>query len=175
MKLNKNLHVERVCSTEKGRESLANPYLDGTHLVASNGRALIALEIERDAEDVDGWVPVEALKASRKMQKAWDEKTLHCNGTCKLADGTSYPRPLEGTTSRFPNWRQVIPEGGSFPQAHVAFDPRMLLDIAKALGSEEGVKLTFQTEDGRVMRVSPLFGPLKGSSVIAVIMAMSIR
>jgi hypothetical protein len=50
----------------------------------------------------------------------------------------------------------------------------MLLDIAKALGSEEGVKLTFQTEDGRVMRVSPLFGPLKGLNVIAVIMAMRV-
>ena len=174
MKLHKDLQIERVCSTEKGRESLANPYLDGTHLVASNGRALIALEIERDAEDVDGWVSIEALKASRKTEKAWDVKTVGCNGTCTLTDGRSYPRPLEGTTSRFPNWRQVIPEGGSFPQAHVAFDPRMLLDISKALGSEEGVKLTFQTEDGRVMRVSPLFGPLKGLNVIAVIMAMRV-
>jgi len=106
------------------------------------------------------------------MEKAWDEKRITCNGACTLADGTSYPRPLESTTSRFPNWKQVIPEGGSFPQAHVAFNPSMLLDLAKALGSDEGVKLTFATEDGRVMRVTPLFGPLKGQNVIAVIMGM---
>ena len=172
MKLHKELQVERVCSNDKTRDALASPYLDGKHLVATNGRALIAIEVEREEHDVDGWIAVEALKASRKMEKAWDEKRITCNGACTLADGTSYRRPLDGTTSRFPNWKQVIPEGGSFPQAHVAFNPSMLLDLAKALGSDEGVKLTFATEDGRVMRVTPLFGPLKGQNVIAVLMAM---
>lgn len=172
MKLNKNLLVERACSDDKTREVLANPYLDGKHLVATNGRILIAVEVEREEHDCDGWVAVEALKASRKMEKLYDEKRITCNGACVLADGTSYRRPLEGTTSRFPNWKQVIPEGGSFPQAHVALNPSMLLDLAKALGSEEGVKLTFVSADGRVLRVTPLFGPLKGRNTIAVIMAI---
>lgn len=172
MKIHKNLQVERVCSDDKMRDAIAHPYLDGNYLVATNGRALVAVEVEREEHDVDGWVAIEALKASRKMEKAFDEKRINCNGACTLVDGTSYRRPFDGATLRFPNWKQVIPEGGSFPQAHVAFNPSMLLDLAKALGSEEGVKMTFATEDGRVMRVTPLFGPLKGQSVIAVLMAM---
>lgn len=172
MKLHKELQVERVCSNDKTRDALASPYLDGKHLVATNGRALVAIEVEREDDDVDGWIAVETLKASRKMEKAFEQKRIRCNGVCTLANGTRYLRPLEGTTSKFPNWKQVIPEGGSFLQAHIAFNPSMLLDLAKALGSEDGVKLTFASEDGRVMRVTPLFGPLKGQSVIAVIMGM---
>jgi hypothetical protein len=51
MKLHKELQVERVCSNEKLRDNLANPYLDGEYLVATNGRALVAVQVERDEHD----------------------------------------------------------------------------------------------------------------------------
>ena len=69
MKLNKELLIERACSNDKTREALANPYLDGQHLVATNGRMLIAVEVEREEHDCDGWVAVEALKASRSEEQ----------------------------------------------------------------------------------------------------------
>ena len=172
MKLHKEIQIERACSTDQTRDALLNPYLDGNHLVASNGRMLVAIEVERGEGDVDGWVPIEALKAARKLGLAREERVLNCNGVCALANGASFPRQLAGATSRFPDWRKVIPEGGSFPQTSVAFNPEMLLDLAKALGSAEGVKLTFADKEGHVMRVRPLHGPLKGHNVIAVFMAI---
>ena len=140
MKLPKHCKIELVASTDATRYVLCNPYLQGDKLIATNGRSLVMLPVEREPEDTDGAVNVEAFKLSRKVLSGIKDSQIIANGQLKVAtkEGQmTIPRKdLKGGT--FPNWEKVIPNenrGGY----KICLSAELLYDLAQALGGNEVV------------------------------------
>lgn len=169
MKLPKNILIEKACSGDATRPVLRSVYLDmsGTgpngpaRLLATNGRIAAIVPVLSDAADSAGYIPADALKASRKSKMEAPQFTA--NGVCKMADGQEFTRPDHGN---FPNIDQVIPKGET--TFSISLDPELLYAVAQAIGSERGVTLEFSGE-GYALRVKPTDNPraesAKGANV----------
>jgi len=140
MKISKTCKVELIASKDATRYILNNPYLQGDKLIATNGKSLVMIPVERDSEDSDGPINVEAFKLSRKVLSAIKDSQIIANGQLKVAtkEGqmTMPRRDLNGGT--FPNWERVIPNenrGGK----KICLNAELLYDLAQALGGNEVV------------------------------------
>jgi len=141
MKIAKKYRPELVASKDKTREVLQEPYLLGGWLAATNGRSLVAVRVERDAHDVDGFVPVEALKAARKVRtrETFPDAEIRLNGAAEVAEGPTFPRSDAGT---FPNWGCLVPGKKRRPrEVTIKLDAHLLYDLARALGSDGPVTI----------------------------------
>lgn len=156
MKTKKDCKIEAVVSRDATRPVLGAPYFRGGALWATDGRAMVRLPVESDETDTEGWVPVEALKAARKVAGKLDSIAMHVNGAATLLNGQSFPRPNPDTMRG--NW-PACERIWDISNAHetkftVAFNAELLANIAEAFGSAE-VKLEM-TDAETVIRVSPV-------------------
>lgn len=72
MKLSKQNLIERAANTDRSRLHITAPCLKGDKLIATTGRVLMVLPVEREPQDVDGYISPEALAAARKIcAKLW--------------------------------------------------------------------------------------------------------
>lgn len=157
MKTNKDCKIEAVISRDASRPSLGAPYFRGGALWATDGRAMVKLPVESDETDAEGWVPLDALKAARKLAGRLDTVSIHLNGAATLCNGAAFPRlddkRREGT--QWPNCERVFDDAmGKETKFSVAFDVRLLAAIADAMGTDQ-VKLDL-TDELTVIRVSPV-------------------
>ena len=136
MKISKTCKVELIASTDATRYVLNNPYLQGNKLITTNGKSLVMIPVERDSEDTDGPINVEAFKLSRKVLSGVKDSQIIANGQLKVStkEGqmTMPRKDLKGGT--FPNWEKVIPNenrGGK----KICLDAALLYDLAQALGN----------------------------------------
>jgi hypothetical protein len=138
MKISKTCKVELIASKDSYRPSLCNPYLQGGKLIATNGKSLVMIPVERDSQDTDGPVNIEAFKLSRKTLSNIKESQIVANGELKIAtkEGQmTMPRTdLKGST--FPNWEQVIPKANRGGKK-ICLNAELLYDLAQALGNNE--------------------------------------
>lgn len=138
MKIPKDCKMELCASRDAARsQSIHNIHVerleDGTgRAVATNGRMLVIVPVEFEEGDEPGYLTPEALKAGRKL-KCGPDMSIKANGDLKLANGVCFPRPRVNDLP-YPNYRQVIPT--SEPTFRVAFNARMLADLAEAMGTE---------------------------------------
>lgn len=141
------LEVIRVCNSKRF----------GNCAVATQGRSMAIVPIEgdcvKDERAVHPYnVSVEALKASRKVAKAKSDLNgmMSLNGDIKIGDGTTLPLPDQETN--YPNWEMVLPRLDSDKTSKggfkftVALNAQLLLDLAKAIGSDGAVTLRFIDE-----------------------------
>lgn len=141
MKLPKNAKIEAVCSTDETREVITHPYLEikdgAARVIATNGRAIVAIPVEVEDGEESGWVSIPALAAARKACASRgpekDVASVHCNGTCRTATA-DFPRPFKDSEMKFPNYRQVIPDGEQKGVFKLAFDVNILAAVVKAAG-----------------------------------------
>lgn len=141
MKLPRNQKIELCASEDPHRIAISAPYLKGKRLVATNGRHLVVLPVERSPDDVDGYIPAGVLAAARKVEKRGNEITIGLSGAYALADGSTMPRSKELDESAYPNFEQVIPKGGAENGYALRFsiNVKSLLAVAKALDTESVV------------------------------------
>lgn len=138
----KRPEVERAASKDAARPRLARPQLDAERSVleATNSYMLVSVPVELDEGDTSGPIEPEALKAQRKASK-YDPASLACNGSVRLetVDGTQeWPRPDLG---QWPNAPQLVPT--AFSSFSIGLNPTFLLELAKALGDPESVRIEF--------------------------------
>lgn len=154
MKTNRKCQIEKAVSTDATRPVLTHAYLRGDKLIATNGRGMVMLNVERDPHDVDGYVSVDALKAARKECRKQDHAELVCNGSQSLPSGLTFPRPTIDRTGTFPNcdfvWNQAWEQTTN---SRISFDVRELVKLADAMGVD-AVTLEM-TDVDRVIRVIP--------------------
>lgn len=154
MKIDKKCKLEKlVVSPNDRRPALENPHFNkkDSLVVATNGRALAIVPVEKSTsgDDCEGAIPVDALKASRKVsgQLSIDQATA-------IVAGVSYPRP----SIQFPDYQQVLPKykAGDAGTISLGFDAHLLADLVDALGCSSGmVTLTLPLDDGRVDYEAP--------------------
>ena len=138
MKINKNCKIELVASKDKTRHALINPYLQGSKLIATDGKKLVAIPVEREDGDSDGPIDCSAFKLSRKTSSEFSK--ISANGCLKVQtkDGEiTMPRKnLDGYS--FPQWQKVLPNpdrGG----IKIGLNAKFLYEIAQALGGDRVV------------------------------------
>jgi hypothetical protein len=140
--------LEAVCSKDKTRPALTEPYLrvdpkdKGRGVVAAtNSYALVALPVEFDDDEqpTDGFLPLTALKAKTQVgpRVRGDEVLI-------VDDGTVHKRPDYG---QFPNWEQLMPDHEDLSDFKIGFSAKLLWELAQAMGTD-GVVLEFNTAPG---------------------------
>ena len=156
MKISKACKVELIASTDATRYVLNNPYLQGNKLIATNGKSLVMIPVERDSEDTDGPINVEAFKLSRKVLSGIKDSQIIANGQLKVAtkEGqmTMPRKDLKGGT--FPNWEKVVPNknrGGY----KICLNAELLFDLAQALGGNEVVLEILDDSSPIVVKAHP--------------------
>jgi len=171
MKLHKDIKIESVCSKDKARYAISEPYLDITDgngtLVSTNGKALAVVPVDINEHDVAGYVCADGLKAARKAASKRGDAELTANGDIRLANGLAMPRTGNAGECNYPNWKAVIPDFTGKQTVSIAIDAAMLMDLAKAIGTQ-GVKLTFAVDDtgkpaGTAIKVTPTSAGVFGS------------
>src|SRR6185503_6218769 len=102
---------EKACSTYPDRPGLAAPWIVGNELIATDGCMMailpISLSDSDDGASQDGYIPVEAIKAARKLTTKRDKfSVIHCQPKeCTLRDDQKFSRP----DLRPPNHKMVLP------------------------------------------------------------------
>lgn len=134
---------EMACGKDASRPMLHDPWLEispdgeGT-LYATDSYVAVRIPVGLDSGDTPGVVPVGVLKAAR--QGPMKHVLLNGDATAIGKDGTvSAPRPDDHDP---PNLAQLFPE---YPETSVSFaiNADNLVKIAKALGADLGVRITF--------------------------------
>lgn len=153
MIIHKDVKIELAASSDQTRAAICEPYFSidaetgKASLVATDGRMMAIIPVEHSAEhDVAGYVPADALKASRKLaNKKNPLSQIKLNGTAALDNGAQYPR--HGNTGakvpyNYPNWKQVVPAADRPVAFKVRLNAEMLYRLAQSIGCE-AVELTF--------------------------------
>lgn len=150
-------------STDQTRYVLNGAYFDveNKRLVVTDGRRMVLLPVEVEPGDVSGIVPTEAvteaLRLAKKSKGTGPDGGLagiSINGVVKLRNGAEFPK-VDGV---YPNYNQVIPDyvklrmqekrtegeqatvdGSLNERTTVAFNARLLFEIAQAMGSDSVV------------------------------------
>lgn len=151
MKLQKTAKIEAVCAEEKSnRPAIAHPYLEikdgAARVIATNGRALVAIPVDVEEGEESGYVSIPALVAARKAASRDGIASVHCNGTCATATA-DFPRPFKGDSMMtFPNYRCVVPTEEQKGIMKLSFDVSLLAAVVKAAGGT-GIVRVFQPQD----------------------------
>ena len=170
MNVNKKLLVENVCSKDKNRTMLVQPWLDveQSRLLACDGFVLAVVPVELDPDDTTGPVPVDALKLARKNRGGDDftHEIVASNGTASVEVGGQSSTFRREDVAAYPDVDQVINDAtkhlevGSEPT--ITIDAQKLYDLAKAIcvpGGAYGSKMLavklYVTEKNRAVYVKP--------------------
>ena len=145
MRIDKRYKLEKV--TGGVRSCTVEPVLEGDHAIATDGTCMAVVPVERAGIDVDGPIPIDALKASR----ARNEGGLIAleKGAAVLGSGVSYPRDH----GEFVEWRKVLPVNSVVPEYTISLNPAALAQLAAALGvagRPAGVTLFFYGENSPI-------------------------
>jgi DNA polymerase III sliding clamp (beta) subunit (PCNA family) len=156
MKISKKCKVELIASKDNTRYVINNPYLQGDKLIATNGKSLVVLPVERDSEDTDGPINVEAFKLSRKVLSCIKDSQIIANGELKIStkEGQMTIPRRDLTGGNFPNWKQVIPNenrGGY----KIGLNAEMLYDLAQSLGGNEVILEVFDEVSPIIVKAHP--------------------
>ncbi|MGE0289504.1 MAG: hypothetical protein AB7P16_24720 [Bradyrhizobium sp.] len=157
--------IEKAAASKDIRFYLNTPILDveRSRLIASDGCIAASVPVTVAADDHSGAVPIEALKRARKSSRAKHEDALSLNGSAKLADGTSMPRPDigEGLPPYVPHLDRMIEDARvTDREPDLIIDAALLLRLAEALNhtgkGNTGVQIWVKretAEDGTVRTV----------------------
>jgi DNA polymerase III sliding clamp (beta) subunit (PCNA family) len=160
MKIHKKIAIEKAVSKDKTRSAICEPYLDVSDknnpvMVATNGWIMSVVPVEVQDDDESGYVSKEALAAARKSA-VMDECEIRLNGKAEIpSSGMVMGREGLAGESRYPNWRQVMPDYDEKDKGFtvIALNAKMLLDLALSMG-HEWVKLVIKDSNSPI-GVSP--------------------
>ena len=137
----KPAEIERVASKDKARPVLTHVYLNAEkgRLEAANSYAAAMIPCAVEEGDESGLIPAEALKAQRKASR-YSAAPLSVNGDVRLStsEGEQSWKKGEG---QWPDFDKLVPE--EFSGFRVSLNPKLLLELAQALGDPEKVVIEF--------------------------------
>ncbi len=154
MKFDKDCQIEKAASLDTSRPGLENVYFDKDKckLIATDGRRMAIIPCDPENGDVSGLVSPAALKEYRKQSKK-ALVSLELNGTQKVG-AYSLERPTQEQNGNFPNWEMVLPKASDKVTFEIGLNAELLVELAKAIGSSDGVvKLKF-IDSLKVIQVS---------------------
>lgn len=135
---------------KRHRKNLEHAILDGSNLIATDGRVAVILPVERSKDDRDGYVSPEALINARKVNGE-----VKCGDSFVLANGMSLPRNPEIEAIKPYDWKMLTPT--EKPSYRVGLNVESLTRICEAMGDESVVLEIIMPESGiPIIKVSPV-------------------
>jgi len=175
MKFSKTHKIANVLSTTANGYGMECAELKGDRLYATNGRAMVVIPVDLDEGDVDGAVPrqalVEAVKAPAKASAS-----VRANGSV-IVDTKSGPLTMPRPDDlNFPNWDLIKSEAsGDEITFKIGINAKLLLDLAKAMGSTDSVvTLTVHAKEGSGT-TKPIAVDVRGSDASGFVMPVFMR
>ena len=136
--------IEQACAKKDSRYYLLTPWLDSTgtpSLVATDGHILARLPVSQCGDDVDGMIPLDAIKATR------DKSNVFLKGGCsvtltessaEMISWQSFPRS-NGET--FPDYERIFNDHDARnDDCDILLDVALLKRLADALHDRKGSK-----------------------------------
>lgn len=131
------------------------PWLEGSRLLATNGKALVSIPVEREEGDVDGIVPGDALAAARKSKllRNVGMMRIELNGSAIVtseAGGprTEFPRPPGGMAKGMVD--SVIQDAKAGKRLAIILDATYLRALQDAMGCDAlELSIDMEGEDGK--------------------------
>ena len=122
-------------------------WLEGSNLVASDGKRIVVLPVELDEGDIDGFISQAAITAACKAKspRADDSRVLFA-GTELRAPLANYSEPRPAPDGQFPPYQKVLPtfKEGDSDTVTVRLNAQMLVEMAALLSDTSCVSLTFK-------------------------------
>lgn len=132
MKINTLCKIEKAISRDQTRHAITAPWLSADNkVIATDGKILAVIPCQVDGGDEPGYIPTDALKASRKGRGATGEMAL-TRTECRVSGGATFPVDNERTA---PDWTAVTPPADRPIKMRVALDPERLAALAEAMGA----------------------------------------
>lgn len=112
MKLSKSFKPELlVADPDMKRPQWEEPFLSGSTIIALNGQIAAVFPCERETNDRDGPISLEAMSCARKTTPASVPLSIECGDRFVCDNGASFPRPVKEVAA--PNMEQVTPREGT--------------------------------------------------------------
>lgn len=133
--------IEKACETDGDREALRHVWLRGEELIASDGKIMAIIPIDRDPDDVDGPIQPRAFELARHVagrygtMRAGPEKIVIKDQEDFLAmlDRQKDVKPMDWDAIKAPKTK---------PAFEVGLDLALLTRLIEAMGCQR-VKLRF--------------------------------
>lgn len=182
MRFNKRFKPE-LCTKQTTRgvtnHALEHVLVDrkNKRLVATTGEMLVSVPciLEDDESTGPALVSPATLEAARKATGRDAIVGMHIAlAGCTLANGVTHPAPTEEAQA-FPHHQHVMPKfsPGDAGTVSIACNPTLLLALAKALDSANGVTLTWEATNPDVMRVESVHFEGDAMEGVGVLMGIS--
>ena len=149
MKIPKQCKLEKIVSKDASRDALQHiliENIDGEAVaVATDGRRLAIVPVtvcEDDQITGPKLIGPKALMEARKQAKRAKESTIGLNGAAMMPNGEVHPIRED---LNFPNWRQIVPQGGEYQT--VRLDAKLLFELSQAIGAVDN-RITLQIPVG---------------------------
>lgn len=143
MIINKNNKVHECCSTDVQRPALNHVLFNGERLIATDGHILASVAPESlDGEAEKALIPVEALKTATKPSGSLHAIVFHADNETMSAFGGGQEvivrQPADVGPDQYPNCDRIMPpeEQIKAPQLRIGLNAKLLLRLAKALGTD---------------------------------------
>lgn len=174
MEIKKSYKPELVAAKDDGRLPLNHLLLEresaleggGPALIATNGRMLVIVPVEAESADVDGLIPVEALKAARKIGPKSRNAVLSANGRVEYQTKDGGSTSVERPEGKWPPYRSVIPKP-DHAWVTLCVNAEYLLAVQKAMGAS-GLTICFDPAGNRPMLARPLNDGEQGEGLASV-------
>ena len=160
----KVLMPECAAGKDESRPALTQVYLDceKSEVRVTDSYRAARFPVALDEGDTSGPIPLEALKAARKVKAL---TSIRCNGVVEVRMGRgehasepflTMPRPA--MAGQFPNLDQIWDGCNTSDGFEVGLNAKMLFDLAKAMGTDT-IRLSFTCNPAlRPFKVAPLDG-----------------
>tara|TARA_R110000765_G_scaffold108217_2_gene199221 strand:+ start:567 stop:1097 length:531 start_codon:yes stop_codon:yes gene_type:complete len=115
-------------------------------LVSTNGSAIAVIPCQVEKGDPEkALLPSGIVKELRIKNRSKGESELHSEKEGSLSyEGKNGTGVFQLQDSFYPNWKRVIEDVPNYldlPEKTISLNPKLLLNLAKALGSEDAIKL----------------------------------
>ena len=149
MKIQKDCKIELAVSKDAARESLAHPWFDGKRVIATDGKimAIVPVEAEDSPRDRPGYVPCGVLKEARAASRNDSHCRIGINGSIVFPTRQGVCRIPRIKGLKFPDWEKVIPNMKGRKKHIVTLNPKLLWQLAQAVGGDEVLTLEFDKSD----------------------------
>ena len=135
-------------------------------LISTNGAAIAVIPCQVEKQDPEkALLPSGIVKELRIKNRSKGESELHSEKEGSLSyEGKNGTGVFQLQDSFYPNWKRVIEDAPNYLGAEktISLNPKLLLNLAKALGSEDAIKL-IPYGDGRV-KVVP-YGDIRSNKL----------
>ena len=117
-------------------------------LISTNGAAIAVIPCQVEKQDPEkALLPSGIVKELRIKNRSKGESELHSEKEGSLSyEGKNGTGVFQLQDSFYPNWKRVIEDAPNYLESEksektISLNPKLLLNLAKALGSENAIKL----------------------------------